>query len=45
LNGKPATRGARYRIGRRDMVNPSDLVIWIQMEADSPVEVTLVPKG
>ena len=44
LNGKPVSHGTRYRIGRRGMVNASDLVVWIGVEADRPLQVALVPR-
>lgn len=41
LDGKPVKRGPDFRVGRRAMVDASDLVVWIRVEADRPLEVSL----
>jgi len=41
---KPVPQGPAFRIGRRAMVEESDLVVWIKVESERPVEVSLLPK-
>jgi hypothetical protein len=44
LNGKPVAQGPAFRVGRREMVNESDLVVWIKAESDGQVEISLSPR-
>lgn len=43
VNGKPIVRGKRFRVGHVDTLEGTDLVVWIEMEATAPTEVSLIP--
>jgi hypothetical protein len=44
LNGKPVPQGPAFRLGRRAMVEEADLVVWIKLDSERPVDVSLQPK-
>jgi hypothetical protein len=43
LNGKTVPQGKDFRSGRIRRVNRYDLVVWIALESDKPVELVLTP--
>ncbi len=44
LNGRPLTRGTDYRIGHRQTLQSTDLIVWIKAHSTTPLELTLTPK-
>ena len=43
LGRKRLLRGSQLRYGHRRRLDGTDLVVWVQIEATEPVEVTVVP--
>jgi len=43
VNGAVAPRGKNCRVGINTELEGSDLVLWLQMDATSPVTITLIP--
>ena len=43
LNGKPIPRGKDFRVGHRHKLDTSDLIVWIRIESDKAIYVTLTP--
>jgi hypothetical protein len=43
VNGKKVKRGGDFRLGHRDTLEGSDLVVWIKTEAVKPVKISLSP--
>jgi hypothetical protein len=43
INGKPLVQGADCRIGKRDRLEGSDLIVWLKLQSDAPVRIRLVP--
>ena len=45
IHGKAIPRGTRFRYGVRHTLTGSDLVAWIELQADQPVTITITPAG
>jgi len=43
LNGREIKRGKDFRLGHRNTVEGSDLIVWIKTESTEPVQITLTP--
>jgi hypothetical protein len=43
VNGQEIKRGKDFRFGHVRRVNRSDLVVWVRLEAERPVEIELMP--
>ncbi len=43
VDGKRLRRGEQVRLGRRDTLEGSDLIIWIKTESTEPVQITVSP--
>jgi hypothetical protein len=43
INGKKIKRGEGFRVGYRNAIEGSDLVVWIKAESAKPVKITLSP--
>jgi hypothetical protein len=41
LNGKTVDRGRTFRVGHRDLLEGTHLIVWIQYESDKPVHLEL----
>jgi len=40
---RKSVRGPSFRVGRRESLDGSDLVVWLQLRQDSPATITLTP--
>jgi len=45
VNGRQAKRGEDFRAGLRKGLDRTDLIVWLPLETDEPVELTLTPPG
>jgi hypothetical protein len=45
INGQDVERGKDFRLGHRHGFQTSDLIVWIKMESNEPVEITLLPSS
>ena len=43
IGGKTIDRGKTFRFGHRGNPNGKDLIVWVKMESNHPVEVSLLP--
>jgi len=43
LNGEAVPQGKQFRMGHRKRIDGTDLVTWINMKSDKPIEITLRP--
>lgn len=43
LNGRKIKRGKDFRLGHRNTVEGSDLIVWIKTESTKPIKVALSP--
>jgi len=43
LNGKRVKKGENFRLGCNDTLESSDIIVWLKVESDKPVNITLLP--
>jgi hypothetical protein len=43
LNGDQIPRGSKFRLGFRQQLNATDMIVWIQVQSMQPLKVTLKP--
>ena len=43
IDGKKIERGRSFRLAHRRRLEGSDLIVWIEVEATSPINVSLSP--
>jgi hypothetical protein len=43
LNGKKVEQGKDFRVGHRHKLDTSDLIVWIRIESNKAIHVTLTP--
>jgi hypothetical protein len=43
VNGQEIKRGKDFRFGHVRRVNRYDLIVWVRLESDRPVEIELMP--
>ena len=43
LNGKVLEHGEDYRVGHRDQLESTDLIVWVRYESESPTNIVIEP--
>ena len=41
LNGRALEKGNDYRVGKRNTLGGTDLILWVKTEATQPITLTL----